>query len=70
MSSEKTSDGFDLERDLPTTTEDVAVLRRLRKASPPLTTEEYLRSMAELGHASTEGLRRRRGPHGEPFRLD
>ena len=34
MSSKPTSDAFDLERDLPTSAEDVRVLARLRAASP------------------------------------
>lgn len=58
---------LDLERDLPTTPEDVAVLRRLRDR--PVTAEEYAALLRAMGHASREELARRRGPRGEPFEL-
>ena len=59
--------GLDLERDLPTTPEDVAVLRRLR--NPPVTPEEYAELLRAMGDASYEELARRPGPRGEPFEL-
>jgi len=68
MRSERRSDGFDLERDLPTTAEDVEALRRIRPRA--VTMEEYLRFLAALGDADPGSLRRRSGPTGEPFRLD
>ena len=69
MSSKKPSepDLLNLDRDIPTTPEDVEVLRRLRYPVP--TPEAYRRFMEKLGHASIEDLRRRKGPSGEPFEL-
>jgi len=67
MKSERPSEPLDLERDLPTTAEDVEALRRLRASR--VTTEEYLRLLADLGDATAESLRRRPCPRGEPFRL-
>jgi hypothetical protein len=59
--------GLDLERDLPTTAEDVAVLRRLR--NQPITPEQYAALLRAMGDASYEELARRPGPRGEPFEL-
>ncbi len=68
MTSARPSDGFDLERDLPTTAADVAALRRARVQGG--STEDYLRFLRELGDATTESLRKRRLPRGDaPFRL-
>jgi len=50
---------------VPTTAEDVAALRSLRAGR--VTTEEYLRLLADLGAATPESLRRRPGPRGEPL---
>ena len=47
MSSSDRSDALDLEHDLPTTTEDVAALRRA-KASRPLDLAEYIRFLERL----------------------
>jgi hypothetical protein len=58
-----------LERDLPTTAEDVAALARLRHPRPP-TPEAYLEFLRQLGDPPAEVLRRRRGPRGEPFTLE
>lgn len=58
---------LDLERDLPTTSEDVEVLRRLRKR--PVTPAEYAALLAALGDAPVEELKRRKGPRGRPFEL-
>lgn len=60
-------DLLDLERDLPTTAEDVAMLRRLRDRR--LTPAEYQALLDAFGDAPTEVLRKRRGPRGEPFTL-
>jgi hypothetical protein len=60
---------LDLDRGLPTTPEDVEVLRRLREGGP-MPFEEYLRALSLLKPPSWEELRARRGPRGEPFRLD
>jgi len=58
---------LDLERDLPTTPEDVAALRRARSLEvSPAEYEELLRA---CGDASPEELARRPGPRGEPFEL-
>jgi hypothetical protein len=55
----------DLERDLPTTAEDVEALRRLR--FPPV--EDYFAALARLPQPSYEELLARKGPRGEPFEL-
>lgn len=59
---------LDLDRDLPTTTEDIDVLRRLR-TGPALSFEEYLRALAAIQPPTTEMLRQRQGPRGAPFDL-
>ncbi len=59
MSSNPISDAFDLERDLPTTAEDVRVLARLRAASaswltgdaPVIDTDLTSRALAARGTA-------------------
>ena len=60
---------LELDRDLPTTPEDVAALRRAREASERLSPSEYSDFLRALGKPSIEELRRRRGPHSEPFEL-
>ena len=57
-----------LERDLPTTPEDIAVLRRLRRevALSPAEYEAFLEAFPE---PPAEAMRARRGPRGEPFEL-
>ena len=69
MRSYDRAEPLDLERGLPTTPEDVAALRRLRSLSP-VATADYLRFMAALKPPTWRWLRSRRGPSGEPFRLD
>lgn len=59
---------LDLERDLPVTEEDVAVLRRLH-LDVALSPEEYGRLLAQFGHASIEELRRRPVFRGPAFEL-
>ena len=68
MSSSGRSEPLDLERDLPTTEEDVEALRRARKR-PPADTAAYLRFLASLPAPAAEALRSRRGPGGERFDL-
>ena len=69
MRSDAPSEPLDLERGLPTTPEDIAALRRLRRP-PPLSTEDFLRFLAQLEPPTWETLRSRKGPRGqEPFRL-
>jgi hypothetical protein len=68
-SSSGRSDRLDLNRDLPTTPEDVAAQRRL-KIGRPLSSEEYLRFLAIFDPVSPVELRRKGGPRGEtPFQL-
>ena len=67
--SNDSRDAFDLERDLPTTAEDVAALQRLRGV-PVLDGEGYLRFLASFEPLSPAQLRSRKGPGGEePFSL-
>ncbi len=69
MRSNARSEPLDLDRGLPTTPEDVAALHRLRRP-PALSTEEFLRFLAQLEPPTWEALRSRKGPQGtEPFRL-
>jgi hypothetical protein len=69
MRSERPFELVDFGRDLPTTAEDVAALRRLRTRGG--TIEAYLRFLAALGPTTPDRLRRRPGPMGDtPFRLD
>ncbi len=68
MSSSGSADPLDLARDLPTSADDVAALRRA--AAPrrvPL--NDYLRFLDSLGPVPPEALRGRPGPRGEVFRL-
>lgn len=66
MSSNDSADALDLDRDLPTTAEDIAVLDRLRY-DRRLTFEQYLECLAALG-APPPG-RSRTVMHGPPFDL-
>ena len=69
MKSSRRPDALDLERDLPTTAEDVAMLRRLRQ-HPPMDLDAYFRFLATFAPATPEQLASRRGPTGwEPFVL-
>jgi hypothetical protein len=58
------------ERDLPTTAEDVAALRRAREQAQRMSLDEYLAFLEAFGHAPIEVLRAR-GTHegAEPFAL-
>ena len=67
MSSSDFRAEIDLERDHPTTREDVAAQRRL--AHPRLDFAAYLRFLEVFPLPSWEVLRGRRGPRGEPFDL-
>lgn len=58
---------LDLERDLPTSAEDVAVLRSLR--NEPISPVAYADLLRAVGDASAEELAKRPGPRGEPFEL-
>jgi len=57
---------LEFDRDLPTTAEDVAALRRLR-IGPRLSFDEYLDALRALEPRTA--LRDRRGPSGPPFDL-
>ena len=62
-------DPLNLERDLPTTLEDVAAQKR-HKADQRPDTEDYLRFLARFDPISPDELRRKRGPRGDsPFEL-
>ncbi|MEM6456706.1 MAG: hypothetical protein AAF772_16565 [Acidobacteriota bacterium] len=58
-----------LERDLPTTPEDVAALRRAREASLTMTPAAYGAFLKMLGPADIETLRARPVFSGPPFEL-
>jgi hypothetical protein len=58
---------LDLDRDLPTTAEDIAVLNRLRYGRR-LTFDQYLECLAALDAPSAARLRRP-VPGGAPFHL-
>ena len=70
MSSSDRSDALDLEHDLPTTTQDVAALRRA-KASRPLDLAEYIRFLERLASQGSRSVEHtRRGPRVDhPFEL-
>ena len=68
MSSSDSGDALDLDRDLPTTPEDIAVLDRLRYGRR-LTFDQYLECLAALDAPSAARLRSRRVPGGAPFDL-
>jgi hypothetical protein len=70
MPSRDRSKDLDLERDLPTTPQDVAALRRAA-ALGCRDFDEYLLFLAQLPPLSPDDLRRRRIPRGDPpFELD
>lgn len=68
MTSSDSADLLRLDRDLPTTAEDVAVLRRLRYGAR-LGLDEYLQALGALTPPTVDTLRARRGPAGPPFDL-
>ena len=69
MKSGERSDSLDLDRDLPTTPEDVEALRRVRSLAP-IDFEAYLRFLEQVPAPSIGSLRLKRGPRGDdPFEL-
>jgi len=68
MSSSGSGDVLDLDRDLPTTAKDVAVLNRLRYGRR-LTFDQYLECLAALDAPSPARLRSRPAAGGAPFDL-
>ena len=67
MNSNDSPADFDLDRDHPTTLDDVAAQRRL--APPTIDFKAYLRFLARFPAPPTGTLRARKGPGGEPFDL-
>lgn len=59
---------LDLEKGLPTTPEDVATQRRLKRELR-ISPEAYKAFLEMLGPRPYEELRARKGPRGEPFTL-
>jgi hypothetical protein len=60
---------LDLQRDLPTTAQDVEALRQLRPGGP-IGFHAYLAFLASLPPATAAALRTRPGPaRGSPFEL-
>jgi hypothetical protein len=68
MSSRKPDDSFDLERDLPTTSEDILALRNNRSL-PQMDFASYLLFLQSLPAASSDALRFKKCPGGVPFEL-
>jgi hypothetical protein len=68
MSSSDSPADFDLDRDHPTTREDVAAQRRLTPLR--IDYEAYLRFLARFRSLPTGTLRARKGPGGKPFDLE
>jgi hypothetical protein len=69
MRSNGPSSALDLERDLPTTAEDILALRRARGLAP-LDLDGYLRFLAQLPAPTAAQLRAKRGPRSDrPFEL-
>lgn len=74
MTSDRTAERrreplLDLERDLPTSAEDVLALRSARLGSRSLPPAARARLLAAAGHPEYEVLRRRKLLVGEPFEL-
>ena len=70
MRSSDRSKALDLDRDLPTTAEDVAALRRVSRLQP-LDLDAYLRFLSQLPALPATSLRARHCPKDDlPFELD
>ena len=68
MISSDSADVLDLDRDLPTTAEDIAALHRLRDGRQ-LTFDQYLECLAALDAPSPARVRSRPAAGGVPFDL-
>jgi hypothetical protein len=66
-SPKKTDSRLDLERDIPTTREDVEAMRRARRIQ--VSGDDWWDFVRQLTPPSHEELKNRRGPSGEPFEL-
>ncbi len=69
MRSSGSPEYLSLERDLPTTADDVAALARFRAIAPEAFSV-YLRFLAGFPSPPLAVLRARRGPCGAPFELE
>ena len=70
MRSDARSETLDLARDLPTTAEDTAALRRA-KTVRHLDADGYLRFLSQIPDPTPGQQREKSGPRGgQPFRLD
>jgi hypothetical protein len=67
MKSSDDPDLLDLERDVPTTPEDLAALKRARELASRVNFDACLRFLAALGPAPPAALRSRKGPRGNEF---
>ncbi|HEY3175817.1 MAG TPA: hypothetical protein VGK94_08665 [Candidatus Polarisedimenticolia bacterium] len=65
MRSGERSSALDFERDLPTTTQDVLALRRVKELAP-LDLDGYLRFLAQLPAPTAQTLRSKRGSEAAP----
>jgi hypothetical protein len=69
MKSKESSRLLDLERDLPTSVEDIIALRQTRR-SDTADLKTYFEFLSQFPVSSTEELRARKGPRGpQPFEL-
>jgi hypothetical protein len=68
MSSSGTSDRLDLERDLPTSAQDVVSLRGARQRGS-VDTASYLRFLSSLPAPAAQALASRGPSRGDPFDL-
>ena len=65
MRSSDRSEVLNLERDLPTTAEDVEALRQVRMLAP-LDLDSYLRFLSQLPPPAATDLAAKRAPKGYP----
>jgi hypothetical protein len=68
MTSSDSADHLRLDRDLPTTADDVSALRNARR-SQAVELEQYLRFLSSFPTPAASVLRSRRGPPGPAFTL-
>jgi hypothetical protein len=69
MKSKESSSLLDLDRDLPTSAEDIVALRQTRRRDTA-DLKTYFEFLSQFPAASTEELRAKKGPCGQkPFEL-